>query len=398
MDRRARTARDRARPRPSAASRRAWPTRCGCGRPTPRATTDWSPLRDGHDLGAPERRARAFAADTAARSFPENTAAGTDIGTPLAATDADTGDTLTYSLGGTDAASFDIDSRPAGNCSTKSGVTYDFETKSSFAVTVTAIDGKGGSDSVAVTVTLTDVPPPGKPAAPTFGTTTSTSLVVNWLAPENTGPVITDYDVQYREEGTTDWTDAMHDGAARTITIGSLDNGAEYEVQVRASSAERTGEWSDSGTATTTANDPPAFGAASYAFTLVENADGSGTAVDIGTVSATDPNAGQTVTYSIEAGNTGNVFAIDSSTGAITYVGGGENYEAFADPANAFVLTVRARDDHDGGAGSADVRVTVSVTDVADAPAVALVGITEGPSPVPVRAPTASTRPATSSG
>ena len=50
----------------------------------------------------------AFAAETDSRSIPENTPAGRDIGTPVTATDTDTDDTLTYSLGGGDAAAFDI--------------------------------------------------------------------------------------------------------------------------------------------------------------------------------------------------------------------------------------------------------------------------------------------------
>ena len=46
--------------------------------------------------------------ETGARSVAENTEAGVNIGLPVSATDPDAGDTLTYTLGGTDAASFDI--------------------------------------------------------------------------------------------------------------------------------------------------------------------------------------------------------------------------------------------------------------------------------------------------
>ena len=46
--------------------------------------------------------------DSTSRSVAENTATGNNIGSVVAATDADDGDTLTYSLGGTDAASFGI--------------------------------------------------------------------------------------------------------------------------------------------------------------------------------------------------------------------------------------------------------------------------------------------------
>ena len=56
-------------------------------------------------------------------------------------------DTLEYSLEGTDAASFDIDST-SGQIQTKSGVTYDHEAKDSYSVTVKADDGNGSSDTV----------------------------------------------------------------------------------------------------------------------------------------------------------------------------------------------------------------------------------------------------------
>ena len=159
---------------------------------SPEGTSAWSPAGTAN-------RPPAFAAGaTATRSIPENTAAGQDFGAALTATDPD-GDSLTWSLGGTDAASFDIVST-SGQLRTKADVVYDFETKASYAVTVEVSDG-GKTDSIAVTISLTDVDTeaPAAPAAPTFGRTTETSLTVNWLEPANTGPDITDYDVQYRE-------------------------------------------------------------------------------------------------------------------------------------------------------------------------------------------------------
>ena len=52
---------------------------------------------------------------SATRAVDENTAGGTDIGAAVAATDPDADDTLTYSLGGTDQASFAIDTA-TGQC------------------------------------------------------------------------------------------------------------------------------------------------------------------------------------------------------------------------------------------------------------------------------------------
>ncbi|MDE0638630.1 MAG: cadherin domain-containing protein [Candidatus Poribacteria bacterium] len=88
------------------------------------------------------------------RSIAENTASGIDIGSPISATDADTGDILTYSLSGTDAASFSIDSSTG---QLKTAVALDFETKRTYTVTVNVFDGKGGSDKTTVTINVTDI-------------------------------------------------------------------------------------------------------------------------------------------------------------------------------------------------------------------------------------------------
>ena len=94
-----------------------------------------------------------FDSETATREVAENTAADTGIGDPVTATDADS-DTLTYALGGTDAASFGIDSS-TGQLMTLAAL--DFETKPTYSVTVTASDSGGLSDSIDVTITVTDV-------------------------------------------------------------------------------------------------------------------------------------------------------------------------------------------------------------------------------------------------
>ena len=65
-----------------------------------------------------------FNPSAVSRSVAENTAAGQNVGDPVTATDADTGDTLGYTLGGADAASFDIVAA-SGQIRTKTGVTYD---------------------------------------------------------------------------------------------------------------------------------------------------------------------------------------------------------------------------------------------------------------------------------
>ena len=91
-------------------------------------------------------------------------------------------------------------------------------------------------------------------------------------------------------------------------------------------------------------------------FSVSENA-AAGTSV--GTVSATDPDAGDTLAYSITAGNGGGEFAINSSTGEITTTTA-LDYEAAAQ----YVLTVVVSD----GSLTDTATITVDVTNVNEAP------------------------------
>ena len=110
-----------------------------------------------------ENVAPEFATATITRSVAENTAAGVDIGDPVEATD-DADDTLTYTLGGEDAASFDIDAA-SGQIMTKEAL--DYETKASYTVDVTATDTSDESATITVTITVTDV---DENVAPEFAT------------------------------------------------------------------------------------------------------------------------------------------------------------------------------------------------------------------------------------
>ena len=101
----------------------------------------------------------------AERSVPENTAAGEDIGGPVTAEDS--GDTLTYTLGGADASSFDIvDS--TGQIQTKAPL--DHETNDTYTVVVTATDSSLATSTITVTIKVTDVnEPPATISGPDTG-------------------------------------------------------------------------------------------------------------------------------------------------------------------------------------------------------------------------------------
>ena len=86
----------------------------------------------------------------------ENTRAGRPIGQPVTATDAEN-ETLTYSLGGADRASFDIGSTD-GQLRTKAAL--DFETTATYSVTVTATDTAGGDGTITVRINVNNLDEP----------------------------------------------------------------------------------------------------------------------------------------------------------------------------------------------------------------------------------------------
>ena len=191
-----------------------------------------------------------FADATATREVPENSAADTAVGAPVTADDADTGDTLEYTLGGTDASSFDIDSG-TGQIKTVSSGTYNYEAaQNSYSVTVTASDGTD-TDSIGVTINLTDVDEqPDKPTKPTVTAVSgsSTSLDVSWTEPGlNGGPEITGYQLRYRSRASAPdaWSRSVewpHTGTTTTTTITGLT--ANTTGEVAALNGETPSAWS----------------------------------------------------------------------------------------------------------------------------------------------------------
>ena len=210
----------------------------------------------------PANAAPTFADTTLTRSIAENTAADANVGAVIpVATDTDSGDTLTYTMEGTDAAEFNFNATTR-QITTKAGVTYDFEAKSSYSVTIKVTD-ETDTDTVDVTITLTDVnEPPSAPGAPTVAATSgsTTSLDVSWTAPANSGkPAIASYDLQYRAGTSGSFTDGPQNVTGTSTAIASLNSGTSYQVQVRATNDEGDSGWSGSGNGSTSTptNNPP---------------------------------------------------------------------------------------------------------------------------------------------
>ena len=252
-----------------------------------------------------------------------------NIATPVTATDADTGDTLEYSLGGTDAAKFGIITA-SGQIQTKVGEKYSYETETSYAVTVTVEDGNGGSDTIDVTLDVTDVDePPISPDAPgvTGHSTDVTKLRLTLTRPDNTDrPSISGYKVRLHAPGfgwtTLGWNTGLNP------TIDGAISGARYTVQYRARNNEGEGPWSLSGFGSSKAHatgTPDISGTAEVGETLtagtsgISDGNGKSKAEDgetgfaytyqwVRRVSGTDSNiSGETSnTYTLSAADEGN--------------------------------------------------------------------------------------------
>ena len=223
---------------------------------------DWSRWGSGMPNPDVANRNPAFSGGSRSLSVAENTPPNTDVGAPIAATDRD-GDTLTYTLEGADADSFDILSTSDGG-QIRTSTALNHEEKSSYSVTVRVRDGRGGTDAVNITIRVTDVDneAPDTPFAPTVTAVSSSRLQVTWEMPANQGPPITDYDYRYREPGGS-WTAVTNTTITGTaVTIEGLAASTSYDVEVLATNAEGSSDWSNPGIGATNApgaNNPPVF-------------------------------------------------------------------------------------------------------------------------------------------
>ena len=194
----------------------------------------------------PDRDAETEGRQTAQeRMIAENTTAGENIGDRVVATDEDAN--LTYSLGGPDAASFDIDRgetlATAGQLKTKAALNK--EAKDTYTVTVTAADSLGASSTITVTITVTNVDemPDLEGEAPDGYAEKGTGAVATFTAVDPEGESIV-------------WTLDGADAAAFSIVNGVLrfESPPDFEAQASASSNnafEVTIQASDGGQNTT---------------------------------------------------------------------------------------------------------------------------------------------------
>ncbi|MFZ6026726.1 MAG: cadherin domain-containing protein [Chloroflexota bacterium] len=299
-------------------------------------------------------------------SLDENSANGTAVGT-VTASDPDASQTLAFAItAGNTGGAFAIDAA-SGQITVANASAVDYESSPSFSLTVQATDNgtPALSDTATVTVNLNDLneTPVVTPATLSLTENSANGTVVGMVAATDpdTGQTL----AFAITAGNTGGAFAI-DAASGQITVANV-AAVDYETNPTFNltvQATDNGTPALSGSATITinlidSNDAPTVNPAT--FSLPENSP-NGTAV--GTVTATNPEGGQTLAFAITAGNTGGAFAIDAASGQITVA----NVAAVDYETNpAFSLTVRATDD-----GSPvmwdEATITVNLTDVNEAP------------------------------
>ena len=300
--------------------------------------------------------APSFGATSTTRSVAENTEPGQAIGDPAAATDPDSGDTLTYSLEDRDdAAAFDIDET---NGQLRTSAALDYETRSSYSVTVMAEDSEGASDSIEVTISVTDE---DENEPPSFDPTDNMRSVAENTEP---GQAIGAPVAATDPEGNTltyslGGTDAAafdidsDSGQLRTSAALDYEAKASYSVMVMAEDSEGASDSIEVTISVTDEdeNEPPSFDPTDNMRSVAENTEPGQAIGD--PVTATDPE-GNTLTYSL-GGTDAAAFDIDWDSGQLR-TRAALDYEAKA----SYSVMVVAEDSE---GASASIEVTVSVTD-----------------------------------
>ena len=299
--------------------------------------------------------APSFGATSTTRSVAENTEPGQAIGGPETATDPDSGDTLTYSLEGTDADAFDID-EANGQLLTRDAL--DYETRSSYSVTVVAEDSEGASASIEVTIAVTDE---DENEPPSFDPTDNMRSVAENTEP---GQAIGDPVTATDPEGDTltyslGGTDAdafdIDATSGQLLTRDALDyeTRSSYSVTVVAEDSEGAGASIEVTISVTDEdeNEPPSFDPTDNMRSVAENTEPGRAIGD--PVTATDPE-GNTLTYSL-GGTDADAFDIDSTSGQLL------TRDALDHEAKASYSVTVVAEDSEGA--SASIEVTISVTD-----------------------------------
>ena len=295
------------------------------------------------------------ATETGVRTIAEGTPMDADIGSPVAATDAE-GDTVTYSLGGTDATQFQIDAS-SGQLQTSKHL--DYERVNTYEVVVTASDlSNPQGATIPVQIILTNEEELGALTLSSTQPQVGTQLTATLTDPDG-GITGQSWSWQRSLNGSS-WIPIANAGGGRYIPVDTdLNHYLRVTVQYTDGhgSGKQLQEVSNHRTATSAINNrPPAFDSSAMERSVLENST-AGTRV--GTAVVADDPDGDALSYRLSGDAD---FVIDSATGQILVAHGAVlDYETRL----TYTVQVTAADRFNP---SATTVVTVTVTDVNDPP------------------------------
>ena len=362
-------------PAPAAPEPTPAPTPTPTPEPTPTPTPTPAPA-------PPANNEPQFANASAVRYVDENSPAGTSIGGPVTADDGD-GDTLSYRLTGADAGSFAFNGS-TGQISVKNAL--DYESRSSYSVTVTVSDGKntaggqdgGVDDTIAITIAVTNVDEPGFLILFLDGNRPETGSAVRAELYDPDGGVRAVSWAWARSSNGTTWN-AIAGATSSAYTPADDDDGMYLRVAASYTDVQGSGKTARASTASPVqaaaevlpargANNEPQFANASAVRYVDENTP-AGTSIG-GPVTADDGD-GDTLSYRLTGADAGS-FAFNGSTGQIS-VKNALDYES----RSSYSVTVTVSDGkntaggQDGGVDDS-IAITINVTNVDEAGVVSL--------------------------
>lgn len=278
----------------------------------------------------------------------------------LTVNDPDTVGTVTLTItGGADQNDFQISGTTLSFKA--AALPLDFETKNQYVVEVTASDGANADDTEEFTFNITDVNEAPTVVNPVADITVDQDEAI---PPVDATNIFADQDAGVNGDLTytatlndasplPDWLN--FDGTTLTGTPTNSDVGT-YSVRITATDGGGLQNSDLFDITVNNLNDPPSID--DQTFDAISENSPNGTSV--GTVVATDIDPGETLQFTITAGNTGSAFSIGLATGEITV---NDTTAIDYETQTSFALTVEVED---SGSSTSSATITIPILDADD--------------------------------
>ncbi len=293
------------------------------------------------------------ALDLSATQVTENVAIGTNVGT-LSTTDVDVGDSFTYTFvsGGADNSSFQI----SGNV-LKTGVEIDFETKDSYSVKIRTTDAEGLYYEKGFIISVS-----GINEAPENIQITNSSVQENQSVGTDVGTIsATDHDngdnvtYTFANGGTDNDKFQIVGNVLKTSAVFNYEAKKTYAIRVKAEDTGGLSMEKDITVSITNQNEAP------ISLQITNSAIDENIAIgtNIGTLSTTDVDDGDSFTYTFASGGADN--SLFKISGDALKTGSELDFET----KNSYAVKVRGTD---SGGLFTESDITITINDINDIP------------------------------